>query len=87
MNNFITTEYDGVGINFRWSLEGVRPKLIDWFWSNMEKGFLLWHTEEHGPLSWAIPPEHGNLLGAVYIAPSNLVRWCASKFIYPFRTF
>lgn len=20
--------------------------MIDWFWSNMEKGFLLWHPEE-----------------------------------------
>ncbi|KAG5731916.1 hypothetical protein E4T56_gene19752, partial [Termitomyces sp. T112] len=43
----------------------------DWFWSNMEKGFILWHPEQHEPLSWPIPPRHGNPLGAVHNAPQT----------------
>lgn len=63
--------YDGFGTHLDWSLDGVKPEMIDWFWSNMEKGFLLWHPEEHEPLTWAIPPRDGNLLGAVHIAPQT----------------
>lgn len=71
MENVDTVKYDGIGTHFDWVLEGVTPKMIDWFWSNMEKGFLLWHPEEHEPLTWAVPPVHGNLLGAVHIAPQT----------------
>ena len=60
---------DGVGTHFDWQLKGVASEMIDWFWSNMEKGFLLWHPEEHEPLQWAIPPKNGDLRGAVHIAP------------------
>jgi len=63
--------YDKTGTHFDWTLDKVSPVMIDWFWSNMEKGFLLWHPEEHEPLTWAIPPKHGNLLGAVHIAPQT----------------
>lgn len=66
-----TIQYDGLGTHINWELEGVEPYMIDWFWSNMEKGFLLWHPEEHEPLTWAIPPKHGNLVGAVHIAPQT----------------
>lgn len=62
---------DELGTHIDWELEGVSPEMIDWFWSNMEKCFLLWHPEEHEPLSWAIPPKHGNLLGAIHIAPQT----------------
>lgn len=24
-----------------WELDGITPKMIDWFWANMEKGFAL----------------------------------------------
>ena len=64
-------KYDGIGTHFDWSLNGVTTEMIDWFWSNMEKCFLLWHPEEHEPLTWAIPPQHGNLLGAIHIAPQT----------------
>ena len=45
--------------------------MIDWFWSNMEKGFVLWHPSEHEPLSWAVPVRPGTLVGAVHLAPQT----------------
>lgn len=69
MNYTITQDQRGTLLD--WSHENVTPEMVDWFWSNMEKCFLLWHPEEHEPLQWAIPPKHGNLVGAVHIAPQT----------------
>ena len=63
--------YDGKGTHLEWSHDGVTPRMIDWFWSNMEKGFLLWHPAQHEPLQWAVPVKDGNLLGAIHIAPQT----------------
>ena len=54
-----------------WELESVTARMIDWFWSNMEKCILLWHPAQHEPLEWAVPPEHGNPVGAIHIAPQT----------------
>jgi len=54
-----------------WEHEQVTAKMIDWFWSNMEKAILLWHPEEHEPLSWAVPVTPGNPIGAIHIAPQT----------------
>jgi hypothetical protein len=62
---------DAMGTHLDWQHKDVTAAMIDWFWSNMEKCFLLWHPEEHQPLTWAIPPKHGNLIGAVHIAPQT----------------
>ena len=62
---------DNMGTHLEWSHEGVTPRMIDWFWSNMEKGFILWHPEQHEPLQWAIAPKHGNPVGSVHIAPQT----------------
>jgi hypothetical protein len=63
--------YDGVGTHFDWSHDGVTAHMIDWFWSNMEKGFILWHPEQHEPLEWPLPPKNGNPLGAIHNAPQT----------------
>jgi hypothetical protein len=73
----ISVTHDEVGTHFEWEHDGITPKMIDWFWSNMEKCFLLWHPEEHQPLTWAIAPKHGNLIGAVHLAPQT---WSDGKF-------
>jgi hypothetical protein len=65
----ITVEHDDLGTHFDWSLDGVTPRMIDWFWSNMEKGFVLWHPEQHEYLEWPVPPRHGDPLGAVHNGP------------------
>lgn len=66
-----TVTHDGLGTHIDWSLDGVTATQIDWFWSNMEKGFILWHPEQHEPLSWPVPPVHGNPLGAIHNAPQT----------------
>jgi hypothetical protein len=62
---------DELGTHLDWELEGVTAVMIDWFWSNLEKGFLLWHPQEHQPLSWAVPVRPGNPVGAVHVAPQT----------------
>jgi hypothetical protein len=62
---------DALGTHVDWELEGVTARMIDWFWSNLEKGFVLWHPQEHQPLSWAVPVRHGNPIGAVHRAPQT----------------
>ena len=54
-----------------WELDNVTSRMIDWFWSNLEKCMLLWHPEQHEPLEWAVPPVHGNPIGSIHIAPQT----------------
>ncbi len=62
---------DQAGTHIDWDRDGVTPRMIDWFWSNMEKANLLWHPEQHEPLEWYVRPKHGNILGSVHIAPQT----------------
>jgi hypothetical protein len=66
-----TVRHDEMGTHMDWKLEGVNAHMIDWFWSNMEKGFILWHPSQHEPLSWAVAPKDGNPLGSIHIAPQT----------------
>jgi hypothetical protein len=34
---------DDLGTHLEWEHDGITPRMMDWFWSNMEKGFVLWH--------------------------------------------
>ncbi|MEC5343551.1 hypothetical protein ABRZ24_13200 [Brenneria populi] len=63
--------YDKTGAHFDWTHDGVTARQIDWFWSNMEKGFILWHPEQHEPLEWPVPVKNGNPLGAIHNAPQT----------------
>lgn len=62
---------DALGTHLDWKHEEVTARMIDWFWSNMEKGFLLWHPAQHEPLNWAVPVRHGNPVGSIHIAPQT----------------
>jgi hypothetical protein len=62
---------DESGTHIDWELDAVTARMIDWFWSNLEKGILLWHPDQHEPLEWYIPPKHGDLVGSVHIAPQT----------------
>lgn len=66
-----TVSHDALGTHIDWRLDDVTPRMIDWFWSNMEKGFMLWHPAQHEPLVWAVAPRHGDPLGAIHIAPQT----------------
>jgi len=53
-----------------WELDGVTPRMIDWFWSNMEKGDILWHPNQHMDFSWYVSIEEaGGPVGSIHIAP------------------
>lgn len=66
-----TISQDSIGTHIDWQHEGVTAKMIDWFWSNMEKGILLWHPDQHEPLQWAVAPKNGNPIGSIHIAPQT----------------
>ncbi len=66
-----TVKYDGKATVLDWELEDLTPRMVDWFWSNMEKCFLLWHPSQHEPLEWAKAPVHGNPIGSIHIAPQT----------------
>ena len=59
----ITVEDDALGTHFDWQHDGVTPRMIDWFWSNMEKGFVLWHPEQHEYLEWPVRPHDSGVAG------------------------
>ena len=65
--------------HIEWELDGVTPRMIDWFWSNMEKGFALWHPIEHTGFRWEVRPEQ-SFLGAVHVAPQ---RWSDGTLFEP----
>ncbi|MDE2372186.1 MAG: hypothetical protein KGN16_24675 [Burkholderiales bacterium] len=67
----IKVEHDALGTHFNWELDGVTPRMIDWFWMNMEKGFMLWHPEQHEALEWPVRPKHGDPFGAIHNAPQT----------------
>lgn len=54
-----------------WEHEGITAKMVDWFWSNLEKCMLLWHPSQHEPLEWAVMPQNENPVGSVHIAPQT----------------
>lgn len=53
-----------------WELQNVTPRMIDWFWSNMEKGYILWHPSQHKELYWSIKPNE-KFIGAIHVAPQQ----------------
>ncbi len=63
-----------------WELDDITPRMIDWFWSNMEKGYFLWHPDQHKEFYWEVPVKPGRFLGAVHVAPQ---RWADGTLIEP----
>ncbi len=66
-----SVSHDSMGTHLDWKHDEVTAREIDWFWSNMEKGFILWHPEQHEALEWAVAPKHGNPIGSIHIAPQT----------------
>jgi hypothetical protein len=66
-----TINQDSLGTHIDWAHEAVTASMIDWFWSNLEKCFLLWHPQEHEPLTWEIPPTRDRFIGAIHLAPQT----------------
>jgi len=65
-----------------WELEGVTPRMLNWFWSNMEKGDYLWHPNQHNGFEWWVGiQELGTPLGSIHVAPQT---WSDGKQIRPY---
>jgi len=66
----MSARQDGRGwTHIDWELEGVTPKMIDWWWCNMEKGFALWHPIEHTDFYWHSKPTGNEAIGKIHVAP------------------
>jgi hypothetical protein len=52
-----------------WELEGMTPRMIDWWWCNLEKGFALWHPIDHIGFYWHTRPTGNQTIGKIYVAP------------------
>ena len=46
-----------------YKIHDVTPTMIDWFWVNMEKGYMLWSLD-HKKFEWEVPPS-GTPVGAI----------------------
>ena len=63
---------DAVGTHIDWTLDGVTPQQLDWFWSNMDKCDYLWHPDQHNGFAWFISPQQmGGMEGTIHIAPQT----------------
>jgi hypothetical protein len=63
-----------------WELDGVTPKMLDWWWTNMEKGFALWHPIDHTDFYWHLKPKGDQAFGAIHVA---LQVWADGTMIRP----
>ena len=77
------TQDDNGWTHIDWELEAVTPRMIDWFWSNIERGYLLWHPSQHGPLIWWRSPAE-RFVGAL---PRTTQKWADGKPFSPHLPF
>jgi len=40
---------------YDYEIHNVTPNMIDWWWVNMEKGYMLW-SPDHKKFEWEVPP-------------------------------
>ena len=56
-------------------LPGVTPDMIDWWGVNMEKGYALWHPEDHKSFRWEVAPAKvGGRVGAIQVVEESMGR-------------
>jgi hypothetical protein len=49
-------------------IHNVTPEMCDWWFDNMEKGYILWHPSDHKGLRWEVSPAKVGHVGAIQIA-------------------
>ncbi|TDP59095.1 hypothetical protein [Aminicella lysinilytica] len=76
-----STRQDELGTHLEWELDGVTPKMINWFWGNLEKCDSLWHPNQHMGLSWFKDPRDVGVIGSIHRAPQ---KWNDGRFIKPY---
>ncbi len=76
-----STRQDELGTHLEWELDGVTPKMINWFWGNLEKCDSLWHPNQHMGLSWFKDPRDVGVIASIHRAPQ---KWNDGRFIKPY---
>ena len=65
-----------------WELEDVTPRMLNWFWCNLEKCDILWHPNQHNNFERFVSiQELGSPLKSIHIAPQT---WGDGKAIRPY---
>ena len=54
--------------DFTEKVVGVNSEMIDWWWGNLEKGYLVWAPGEHYGFEWIVPPCEVGYEGSVEAA-------------------
>jgi hypothetical protein len=47
-------------------LHDVTPEMIDWWWPNMDKGYILWEPNDHKAFHWIVPPRKDSPIGSIH---------------------
>ncbi len=53
-----------------YEIQGVTPDMFDWWFDNMDKGYVLWHPIDHKSFEWIVPPGKVGHVGAI-LAPGQ----------------
>jgi len=54
-------------------LHGVTPKMLDWWWDNLDNdNYKLWKSKDHIALEWQIPPSQVGHVGAIHMACESI---------------
>lgn len=53
-------------------LPGVTSEMIDWFWSNMEKGYYLWAPGSHKRFQWIEEPWEVGFTNSIHTCIENM---------------
>ena len=61
----IRLDFETIDLVVDHELHGVTPEMIDWWWDNMEKGYPLWHPEDHISFVWEVAPATVGHVGAI----------------------
>lgn len=58
-------------------LPGVTAKMLDWFWTNMEKGYYLWAPGSHKRFNWVKAPWQYGFLHSVHMISEAVGKDCS----------
>ena len=53
-------------------LHGVTPEMIEWWFVNKDKGYPLWHPDDHKSFAWEIPPSKVGRIGSIELAEEKI---------------
>lgn len=52
-------------------IEDVTPVMLDWFWANLEKCYLLWAPGDHTSFEWINPPSRVGFVGSSHFSSQS----------------